>query len=77
MSKDFQQTVRAPKHGRTRNPAPRKTKWEREIERIGTRVCAARTILRFQGIENYLTPEQIAAIKAVANMQHDQKLGSK
>src|SRR5262249_13852286 len=30
------------------------------------------TILRFQGIENYLTPEQIANMKAVANMQYDQ-----
>jgi hypothetical protein len=76
MSKDFEQVTKAPKRGRKRKPAPRKTKWEREIERIGTRVYAARTILRFQGIENYLTPEQIANMKAVANMQYDHELGA-
>ena len=59
MSKHLEQVAKAPKQGRKRKPSPRKTKWEREIERIGTRVYAARTILCFQGIENYLTPEQI------------------
>ena len=48
------------RRGRKQKPAPRKTKWEREIERIGTKVYAARILLRLQGIENHFTPEQIA-----------------
>ena len=55
----FRTSRQGAERGRKQKPAPRKTKWKREIERVGTTVYAAQTILRFQGIENYLTPEQI------------------
>ena len=74
MSKDFDQVTKARKRGRKRKP--RMWKWEREIERVGTRVYAARLLLRFQGIESHFTPEQIAKLKAVANLEHDQEIGA-
>jgi len=72
----FRTSRQGAERGRKQKPAPRKTKWKREIERVGTTVYAAQTILRFQGIENYLTPEQIANMKAVANMQYHQEIGA-
>src|SRR5262249_57992144 len=74
MSKDFDQVAKARKRGRKRKP--RMWKWEREIERVRTRVYAARLLLRFQGIESHFTPEQIAKLKAVANQQYDEEIGA-
>jgi hypothetical protein len=44
----------------------RRQQWEIEIERVGTRVYAARGLLCLQGIESFLSPEKIAVLRSVA-----------
>ena len=51
--------------GRVRRRVYRKPRWVAEIERIGTRVYAARELLKFD-LSAYLRPERIAAIRQVA-----------
>lgn len=52
----------------TRRPAERKPKWVRDIEAVGTRVYAARALLRFD-LSGRVSPEKIEMLKAVANQQ--------
>lgn len=48
------------------SPPRRRTKEEIEMERVGSQVYVARRLLRFQGIENYMTPDVLTQVKAVA-----------
>jgi hypothetical protein len=74
--KDFEQVAKAPNEAGSKSPRPARRNGKEKSSGSAQRTYAARTILRFQGIENYLTPEQIANMKAVANMQYDQEIGA-
>jgi len=49
-----------------RRRVQRKPKWQRDIESVGTRIYAARELLKLD-LRGFVNPEQLAAIKCVAS----------